>query len=68
MVRNPSKRSEEKPEIPQMPQAKGDQQDPQNVQVIEREVNLALINDKLNYVTGLLHKIAEACEVDLNSN
>lgn len=35
------------------------------VQLVEREINLSLINDKLNYITGLLHKIIEAAEIDL---
>jgi len=34
--------------------------------VVEREINLSLINDKLNYVISTVNKIAEACEVDLN--
>lgn len=37
-----------------------------NTQVVEREVNLSLVNEKLNYVIGLLHKICEAGEINLN--
>jgi hypothetical protein len=37
---------------------------PQGV-VVEREITLSLINDKLNYAIGLLHEIAKACEIDL---
>lgn len=34
--------------------------------VIEREINLSLLNDKINFNTELLLKIAEACEIDLS--
>lgn len=37
-----------------------------NTKVVEREINLALINDKLNYLITLSTKIAEACEIDLS--
>lgn len=60
MVRNPTKQEE----MPQ-PQKK---EEAQNVQIIEREISLSLLNDKLNYMTGLLHKIAEACQIDLSQN
>lgn len=64
MARNPTK-TEEPQGLPEMPTPQ--KIDNQNLQVIEREVNLGLINDKLNYITGLLHKVAEACEVDINN-
>jgi len=58
-MRNPIKREEIQPQAP------AQIAEPQNVQIIEREVTLSLLNDKLNYITGLLHKIAEAAEIDL---
>lgn len=63
MVRNPLKKEEPTPPAP--PQEQPQSEAPQ-VQVVEREINLTLINDKLNYITGIVHKIAEACEVDLS--
>lgn len=63
MVRNPMKRSE--PEVP-APEEKKEAEAAPQVQIVEREINLSLLNDKLNYMTGILHKIAEACEVDLS--
>lgn len=64
MVRNPVKKEEvpELPEAPEVPQAAPEEP----ARYIEREITLSLINDKLNYVTELLHKIAEAAEIDLN--
>ena len=63
MVRNPLKKSKEqdKVEVPETsePSIKPD------VQVVERSINLTLINDKINYLIGLIQKIAEACEIDL---
>jgi len=38
----------------------------ESVPVVEREINLGLINDKLNYVISTVNKIAEACDVELN--
>lgn len=38
----------------------------QGVQIIEREVTLSLINDKLNYITGVLHKIADENNINLD--
>jgi hypothetical protein len=64
MVRNPLKRSE--PEQKESEESKQNQNNKQDVQIMEREINLSLINDKLNYLSGIIHKIAEACEVDLN--
>lgn len=57
-MRNPIIKKEELP-VPEPPA------EAQNIQIVEREINLSLINDKLNYITGLLHKIVEAAEIDL---
>ena len=71
MVRNPLKREADLPakETPQAQQPQAPQTarggEPQ-VQIVEREINLALLNDKLNYITGILLKVADACEVDLD--
>lgn len=64
MVRNPIKKEEaqEEPAAPAPPVPINNE----NVQFVEREVNLSLLNDKLNYLTGLVHKIAEAAEIDLS--
>lgn len=64
MVRNPltkPKAPEEttpEPEVPKAPEAAA--------LISEREINLSLINDKLNYVISVVNKIAEAAEIDLN--
>ena len=63
MVRNPIK-SETKEEVP-APTPEAPEAPAVPTQFVEREINLSLINDKLNYITGLLHKIAEAAEIDL---
>jgi len=62
MVRNPLKKSEE--EVKEVP--KPEVKEEVSTQVVERVINISLLNDKLNYVIGALHKIAEACEVDIN--
>jgi len=38
---------------------------PEQPQVQEREINLTLINDKLNYIITLINKVAEKEGVDL---
>jgi len=63
MVRNPLKKSEEKEEAPK---AAEDPKEEAGTQIIERAITLSLINDKLNYLIGLVQKIGEACEVDLS--
>lgn len=61
-MRNPLKKEEEKKEaVPEIQEA-----EPKPVQIVEREVTLSLINEKLNYVTGILHKIAEAAEIKVD--
>lgn len=40
-------------------------QQPEQPQVQEREINLTLINDKLNYAISLLNKVAEKVGLDL---
>lgn len=62
MVRNPIAKEDPQPEP--VEQA-APEQPAQPVQVIEREVTLSLLNDKLNYLTGVIHKIAEAAEIKL---
>lgn len=64
MVRNPIKKKQDKTE--EAPTPTPEAAAPGEMQYIERPVNIALLNDKLNYITGLLHKIAKACEVELN--
>lgn len=70
MARNPLKKSEpapqpeQEPELPPLPPKETG--GAPGVQVIERPINIGLINEKLNYITGLLIKVAEACEVDLD--
>lgn len=34
--------------------------------VVERVIDLQLLNEKLNYIIGAVHKIADAADVDLN--
>lgn len=67
MPRNPLKKSEpvedDLPAMPQPPQP-GTQQDDAGTQIVEREVTLSLLNDKINYLTNVIHKIAKACECD----
>ena len=60
MVRNPIKKAA--PE--EIPQEEPKNEESPQVQVLEREISLSLINDKLNYLTGVIHKIAQACEVE----
>lgn len=60
MVRNPVKKKEDE-EVPTPSESASP--NPQGT-VIEREINLSLINDKLNYAIGLLHEIANACDID----
>ena len=65
MVRNFIRRSEpaELPTLP--PKAEvGEAQQEAQVQILEREITLTLLNEKLNYITALLHKLADAAEVD----
>lgn len=38
----------------------------QGASLVEREINLTLINDKLNYIISTVNRIAEACEIDLS--
>lgn len=61
MVRNPMKREPE-----EVPKVEEKQAETPQVQIMEREISLSLLNDKLNYLTGVIHKIAEACEVNLD--
>ncbi len=67
-MRNPTKKKEEKkeevPEVPEAPAAPAETEGA--APIIEREINLSLINDKLNYLISTTNKIAEACEVNLN--
>lgn len=58
MVRKPFKRDE--PEVPEQPAPQT------NEVVIEQEINLSLLNRKINYLTSVVVKIAEACEVKLD--
>lgn len=37
----------------------------ESVKVVEQEINLTLINSKLNYLTSLILKIAESSGIDL---
>ena len=62
MVRNPLKRKEETEGPLEIPKAETVSEE--GVQIIEREINISLINNKINYVIGLLQKIADACDVD----
>lgn len=64
MPRNPVKK-QESPELPPLPTPSEEKS--QNVQVVEREVTLSLLNDKINYLTNVVHKIAEACECDTSN-
>lgn len=34
-------------------------------QIVEREITLSLVNDKLNYLINLLNKIAKAAEIKI---
>lgn len=58
-MRNPVQKKEEAPPVPEPTEQ---QETP--VQIVEREITLSVINEKLNYAIGLLHKIGEACEID----
>lgn len=63
MARNLMKnKSEEKPEGEKPEDTQGETQGT----IIEREINLPLLNEKLNYILSAINKIAEACEVDLS--
>jgi len=42
-----------------------EQPKPEQPQVQEREINLTLINDKLNYIITLFNKVAEKEGIDL---
>lgn len=69
-MRNPIKKKEEEkpqdePAVPQLPE--------EPVAFREVEVNLSLLNDKLNYLAGdlsiqkeLLLEIAKACQIDVS--
>lgn len=59
-MRNPIRKKEEEIQTPDA------QIENPTMQVIEREITLSLLNDKINYITGLLHKIVEAAEIDLD--
>jgi len=63
MARNPARKAPE-PELPPTPAPP--KEGNKDVQVVEREITIGLLNDKLNYLTGIVHKIAEACECDLS--
>lgn len=57
MVRNPKKeKAKEQEATPQPEKAQP---------IVEREINIALLNDKLNYVISTLNVIAEELEIDL---
>lgn len=62
MVRNPLKKTEEVKEDPKPAEVKAET----GVQVIERPINISLLNDKLNYIIGILTKIAKAAEIDIS--
>jgi len=62
----------EAPGQPTTPEAPGQEEQKEGVKVLEREINLTLINDKLNQVTELcfllnekIEKIAIASEIEL---
>lgn len=46
------------------------EENPEEPQTFIKEIfadpSQQILNDKLNHITGLLYKIAEACEVDLS--
>jgi len=65
MVRNPLKKEPPEEELPVMPQPQQKEPTSQNMQIVERPITLELINDKINYLTGVIHKIAEAAEIQL---
>lgn len=46
-------------------QMRNDEVKPEVPQIQEREINLTLINDKLNYIISAVNKIAEKEGVDL---
>lgn len=61
MVRNIFNKREEVT-APEATKAEANQAE---VQVVERIIDLNLINDKLNYITGVLHKFAKESGIDL---
>lgn len=63
MARNPVREKAEAAK--ETPDADNPGNSPQDIQVVEREITLALLNDKINYMTGLLHEIAKACDVEI---
>lgn len=66
-MRTPFRKDEPVAPAPVPAQAPAQQPEPQaQGTILEREINLSLINDKLNYVISTLNKIAEAAEIDLN--
>jgi hypothetical protein len=60
MVRNPLKQEDPAEQPEEQPTQKGP------VEIREVEINLSLVNTKLNYLTGLVIKIADACKIDLS--
>lgn len=61
MSRLGSKKEDE--QIPVPPQAAA--QTPQVQRTVEVEVNLSLLNDKLNYLINCVHQIADASDIEL---
>lgn len=65
MVRNVlnKKQVQDEPEMPEVAQAH--EAVPAEVQVVEREITIALLNEKLNYLISAVQKIADAADVKL---
>lgn len=61
-MRNPLRKEPEAAPVP-IPQAPALPEP--TVQIVEREITLSVVNEKLNYAIGILHKIAEAAELDI---
>jgi hypothetical protein len=59
-------KKEPEPAAPTPEPAQPAAQEPQGL-IIEREITLSLINDKLNYLSNVVNKIAEAAEIDLKA-
>lgn len=58
MARHPIKEREDTEEVP-TPSERA----PAQTSLVEREINLSLINDKINYIIGVVNEIAKACEI-----
>lgn len=68
MPRSPfvkEKREKAEEQVGAVPSPSGVPDADSNVQIVERVIDLNLINDKLNYLIAGMNKLAEAAEINL---